>query len=317
MMDKDTGRPRGFGFVTFEGEAAVEACLAQPLAILDKPIEVKRAQPRGNMREEEESRGAKFNGRRGQNDRFDRGGRDNQGGGGNMDNQQNQGGQQNGMTNGMSPQMMAQYWQRMQQYFAMMQQTMASQANMGGGGGQGMNPMMQQMMMQQMQNQGGGGGMNPQMMQQMQQMQMQQQQQQQQQSAPTQDPRMASPMPGNQGMGNGGNRQGSFPRTGSAGPAQPFNNNNLNGGNFNSGSPPQSWDGMYDDVPPPNAPGGRGRGGYQGGGSQGHGTPQPPQGQAPLNAPTGPKNLNRPGANYRGGGRGNRGGFHPYGRGRG
>lgn len=315
-MDKDTGRPRGFGFVTFEGEAAVEACLAQPLSILDKPIEVKRAQPRGNMREEEEPRGSKFNGRRGQNDRFERNGRDNQGGG-NMDNQQNQGFQQNGMTNGMSPQMMAQYWQRMQQYFAMMQQTMAS--NMGGGGGQGMagmanNPMMQQMMMQQMQNQGAnGGGMNPQMMQQMQQMQQMQmqQQQQQQQQTPTQDPRMASPMPGNQG----GNRQGSFPRTGSAGPGQQFNNNG--GGNFNSGNPPQSWDGMYDDVPPPNAGAGRGRGGYQGGGSQGHGTPQPPQGQAPLNAPTGPKNLNKPGANYRGGGRGGRGGFHPYGRGRG
>jgi RNA-binding protein Musashi len=55
MMDKDTGRPRGFGFVTFESEAGVDACLAQELEIHGKPIEVKKAQPRGNMREEEEA----------------------------------------------------------------------------------------------------------------------------------------------------------------------------------------------------------------------------------------------------------------------
>src|SRR5271156_4495383 len=59
MMDKDTGRPRGFGFATFDSETAVDACLDQPLEILGKPIEVKKAQPRGNMREEDESRGGK------------------------------------------------------------------------------------------------------------------------------------------------------------------------------------------------------------------------------------------------------------------
>lgn len=31
MMDKDTGRPRGFGFVTFESEAGVDACINVPL----------------------------------------------------------------------------------------------------------------------------------------------------------------------------------------------------------------------------------------------------------------------------------------------
>ncbi|KAF2108622.1 hypothetical protein BDV96DRAFT_503984, partial [Lophiotrema nucula] len=46
MMDKDTGRPRGFGFVTFDGDAAVDATLSGPLQILGKAIEVKRAQPR-------------------------------------------------------------------------------------------------------------------------------------------------------------------------------------------------------------------------------------------------------------------------------
>ncbi|WFD02010.1 hypothetical protein MOBT1_000693 [Malassezia obtusa] len=45
MMDKDTGRPRGFGFVTFESDEGVEKTLAnQPLMLDGKQIEVKRAQ---------------------------------------------------------------------------------------------------------------------------------------------------------------------------------------------------------------------------------------------------------------------------------
>ncbi|WFD35505.1 hypothetical protein MCUN1_002363 [Malassezia cuniculi] len=48
MMDKDTGRPRGFGFVTFENDDGVERTLAnQPLMLDGKQIEVKRAQSRG------------------------------------------------------------------------------------------------------------------------------------------------------------------------------------------------------------------------------------------------------------------------------
>lgn len=48
MMDKDTGRPRGFGFVTFESDDGVERTLAnQPLSLDGKQIEVKRAQSRG------------------------------------------------------------------------------------------------------------------------------------------------------------------------------------------------------------------------------------------------------------------------------
>lgn len=42
-------------------------------------------------------------------------------------------------------------------------------------------------------------------------------------------------------------------------------------------------------------------------------TPQP-QSAAPANAPTGPRNAGKPGANYRGGGRGGHRGFHPYSR---
>ncbi|CAI4212249.1 unnamed protein product [Parascedosporium putredinis] len=164
MMDKDTGRPRGFGFVTFENEAGVDACLNAKLEIHGKFIEVKKAQPRGNMREEEEAaRRSKF--RKGEEQPASQ--------------QNSMGSQMNAA--GMSPQVMAQYMQRMQQYFSVMQQQqLAMSRGMGN-----VNPMMQQMMMaqmqQQMMNQGRGGPgqgpnaammnqMNPAMMQQMQQM---------------------------------------------------------------------------------------------------------------------------------------------------
>ena len=178
MMDKDTGRPRGFGFVTFDSEAAVDACLEAPLEILGKPIEVKKAQPRGNMREEDEPRGG-----RGAGGRFRKGGSDeNQNA-----NQVPQGNGNQMATGGMTPQLMAQYWQRMQQYFAMMQQQLAM------GSGRAMPQM---------------AGMNPAMMAQMQQMQamqamqaQMQQQQQQQQSNRSQSPQSPNAaMAGMQGM---------------------------------------------------------------------------------------------------------------------
>ncbi|KAL9942262.1 hypothetical protein ACHAQF_006541 [Verticillium nonalfalfae] len=340
MMDKDTGRPRGFGFVTFESEEGVDACLKTHLEIHGKPIEVKKAQPRGNLREEEEAArrgGGKF--RKGGDD----GGTNGQGG---MNNQM-------GGAGGMTPQGMAQHFQRMQQYFAMMQQQMAMQRGMP------MNPaMMQQMMqmqqMQQMQNQmmggrGGGGpngqnpqammnNMNPAMMQQMQQMQQQQQQ-------------MMSGGGGGGGGSDGGQGSPAPEQQQAQGGGDGFNNNNNNNNNFNNqqqqmfnqqqqqgprgggqkayggfgmgGGPggPTSWEGMYDDVPQPNIPqgpsGGRGGGFHRGGrgGFQHQQQPVDPNHAPPANAPTGPKNAGRPGANYRGGGRGNNRGFHPYSRG--
>ncbi|KAJ5809367.1 RNA-binding protein [Penicillium pulvis] len=324
MIDKDTGRPRGFGFVTFDSETAVDNALSRPLEILGKPIEVKKAQPRGNLRDED--RGGR------------RGGRD---GGGYRDMNQGgesapqQGGQQ-GMAGGMTPQMMAQYWQRMQQYFAMMQQQMAMagqgqpQGMAGGMGMGGMNPAMLQQMQQMQQMKGMGG--NP--------------QQPQGSMSPNPNPQSPgssqSPMPNMmnpammQQMQNQGQGQAAAPASGN-GSASPGPNAAYNrqpgGPGYNAQeqiafeqqkyeqqqvrrhmegrafSPyqqggPTSWEGMYDEVPQPNNPGGQDAGASQ------------IQSAAPANAPTGPRNAGKPGANYRGGGRGGQGhrGFHPYSR---
>ncbi|KAI4151009.1 MAG: hypothetical protein LQ340_003744, partial [Diploschistes diacapsis] len=181
MMDKDTGRPRGFGFVTFDSEAAVEATLEGDLRIHGKPIEVKKAQPRGDMRMEDDRGGR--GGRRG--------GRDGRYGDDSQSAHQNPNPNQQPMMNGMSPTMMVQYFQKMQQFMAMMAAAQGGgMANpMAMGGMAGMNPaMMQQMKMAQIQaamqqqmhqmqggrqgdNQQGMQGMTPQMMQQMMQMQ--------------------------------------------------------------------------------------------------------------------------------------------------
>lgn len=329
MMDKDTGRPRGFGFVTFDSEVAVDRCLEyQPLEILGKAIEVKKAQPRGKMNEEEhDSRGGR-KGKFGRDDRFD-----------NQQSQQNQPQQNQSMMgqNGMSPQMMAQYWQKLQQYFQMMTQ-MQQMQGMGGGSMMGqMNPQMmaqmQQMQgMQGMQGMGAGGmqNMTPQMQQQM--MQMMQ-------------------LQNGGGMGMGGNQQQQQQRGGSMGPQsgrasatgfsaqeqQMFEQQKYEQqlqrrqgshhggrGGFNQNQAqnqggPQSWEGMYDGEPQPDTGSNSGRGSV---GAVRHGTPQgnrPPKGptpqpsNAPANAPTGPKNAGKPGANFRGG-RGGGPRYHPYGR---
>lgn len=357
MIDKDTGRPRGFGFVTFDSEAAVDATLSGPLEILGKPIEVKKAQPRGNMRDDDDRRGFRRGGMR-DNDRFRNGDRPN---GPDAQNQQSVQGQ-GGVNAGMTPQMMAQYWQRMQQYFAMMQQQMALSANQGQGavGMGGMNPaMMQQLQqakqMQQMSPMTGGtpqggmspvsqspgpqgmqGMMNPAMMQQMQQMQ-----QNPQSGAGFNPNQMGGAMGAGMGAGGGGNMGMPGYSGARGGPGynaqeqlafeqqkyeQQQARRAMETRNFSypqQGG--QNWDSMYDDVPQQNIPtgpqGGIGRGmspiqtahgpkSSPGSKSQ---TPQP-QSAPPANAPTGPRNAGRPGANYRGGGRGAHRGFHPYAR---
>lgn len=393
MMDKDTGRPRGFGFVTFESEAGVDACLAADLEIHGKPIEVKKAQPRGNMREEEEAarrgsggQGASKFGRKGQ---AGNGSMDDGSGGGQGGAAMGAMGAMGGATAGMTPQLMAQYLQRMQQAFTMMQQQMAMNRNMNPAMMQMMQMQQAQAMQQQMMQamgggrggpQGGGGNpmaaamaggnMNPAMMQQMQQMMNQ----------------AGGSMPGGPGGAHGavvagpGGPQGGAPAAAAAAAAnRPAYNafeqqhfeqqkydgqqgrrggrggGNNGGGNgagaqqdynqaYAMGGQPTSWEGMYDDVPQPimssagggfggsqssgggGGGGGGGRGGFHkgrgGGGGGGHQHqqsmspgPMDPNSAPPPNAPTGPKNAGRPGANYRGGGRGGNRGFHPYQRG--
>ncbi|KOS20424.1 putative RNA-binding protein [Escovopsis weberi] len=313
MMDKDTGRPRGFGFVTFESEAGVDACINVPLEIHGKPIEVKKAQPRGNLREEEEAA------KRGKFRKADEQSGSGAGASGGM------GQQMGGAGSGMTPQVMAQYFQRMQQYFAMMQSQMAMSRGMP------MNPAMWQQMqqmqaMQQMMARGGGGGggpqgmmggnMTPQQMQQMQQMQQQMMQQQQQQHGGggggqggydgyDQYQQQQQPQQQQQGGPHGGGGGGGGRRGGRGGFGGGGYNNNGGGG----GGPQTSWEGMYDD-PQPNA----NQGGFRRGGSAGQGAAPDAQHSPPANAPTGPKNAGKPGANYRGGGRTGNRGFHPYAR---
>nr|POF27655.1 putative rna-binding protein [Quercus suber] len=302
MMDKDTGRPRGFGFVTFDGDAAVDRTLEGPLAILGKSIEVKRAQPRGNMRDDEGPRGGKFVNRAGKQEGFQSQngfGAQDQGMGGNDQN-----------PNNMSPAMMAQYWQRMQQYFQMMQQQMAS--GMGGaGGGMNMAAMQQNpaMMQQMMQRQ----GMNPAMMQQMQQMQ------QQQAGGYPGMAQNGSPMNGGAGTRPGFNAQEQLMFE-----QQKYERQSVGGGPAVPGGNQNTWDGMYEGAEAPAVLNNQQmRGGFNGRGRGGRASQQPtpqPGGQAPIGAPTGPKNAGRAGANYRGGGRGGARGvgaagtFHPYSR---
>jgi RNA-binding protein Musashi len=332
MIDKETFRPRGFGFVTFDSDAAVDRILAsQPLELRGKQVEVKRAEPRGNVHEE--GRG-KF-GRRGKFGQQD-GSQASASDGQQAQPTSNQQGQD------YSPAQMAKYWFTMQQYFAQMQQMMAMKMAQGQGG------MVQQGMPQMM------GNMNPAMMQQMQQMMAARMQGNQSPGmqgmagSPQIDPAMMQQMmqqpggfaPGGQSGPNSGmmspggqNKPGFTAVEQNMFEQQKYERQQAQRmaqqqfaaqhSSFGQGGP-TSWEGMYDDVPQPNPPpsgprntssGGGPHRGHRGGHSKQQSSPPVQSSNAPANAPTGPKNAGKPGANYRGGAA-PRGGhrFHPYGR---
>lgn len=116
MVDKDTGRLRGFGFITYDSPDAVDRVTVNKyLTLKGKLMEVKRAEPRGghghtpyHQQQQQQQQ------------------------------QYNQGFAINGMQfpgmgaypQGVSPEMMQEYWQRMQQWYMYQQQ----QAAAGGDG---------------------------------------------------------------------------------------------------------------------------------------------------------------------------------------
>ncbi|KAK9378123.1 uncharacterized protein V2V93DRAFT_376614 [Kockiozyma suomiensis] len=116
MIDKDTGRSRGFGFITFDGEAAVDNTLAHcPLVIGGKMVEVKKAQPRGAKEGYNDDTKMESVGGRQQSQYLSYDGRDYgadaQGDGTAVDYNNPE-----SYPNGMTPSMMAQYWYRTQLY---------------------------------------------------------------------------------------------------------------------------------------------------------------------------------------------------------
>lgn len=144
MLDKDTGRSRGFGFITYDSPDAVDkVCQNKFIDFKGKKIEIKRAAPRHLQ---------KAGGNRQPNQQHNNG---NYMGGGSSNNQYgagyNQGYQDPSMMGGYNPMMagfnpmfannnpqMAEYFQKMQDYYKQMQQQ----------GGMDYNQMYQQQMQQ-------------------------------------------------------------------------------------------------------------------------------------------------------------------------
>lgn len=109
MLDKDTGRSRGFGFITYDTPDAVDrVCQNKFIEFKGKRIEIKRAEPRHLQKQQQQQQQQK---------------------------QQHDGGNSAGQFNGMfqnpmmggfnpmfNPQAMAEYYNKMQEYYSQLQQ---------------------------------------------------------------------------------------------------------------------------------------------------------------------------------------------------
>ncbi|KAJ1031455.1 hypothetical protein NDA13_001848 [Ustilago tritici] len=157
MMDRETGKPRGFGFLTYVDDASLQTVLnTHPIVFDGKEVDVKRAQSKNDpqslqMRRQQRVDNPEINANTGylghgrNNQRSYNSNNDNAGGGYGGGNKWGAAGQMNPMMGGFDPAAMAQ-----------MYQSMGWGGAAGGMGGQ-WNPMAWQQMMASM---GGAGGMD-------------------------------------------------------------------------------------------------------------------------------------------------------------
>ncbi|KAL6950989.1 hypothetical protein ACO0QE_000275 [Hanseniaspora vineae] len=163
MLDKDTGRCRGFGFITYDSpEPVEEVCKTNFIDFNGRQVEVKRAAPRAGVAPKGQQRNQNNN-----NNNYNNGGYNNNRGGMNMGmgmgmnpmnpmmNPMGVGADgANGMNNYgqmYNPQQMQEYWAKLQEYY----QQYSQQTGMDYQQMMMMNPMMMNPMMAQQQPGGG------------------------------------------------------------------------------------------------------------------------------------------------------------------
>lgn len=125
MIDKDTGRSRGFGFITYDSPDAVDrVCVNKYLTLKGKAMEVKRAEPRGQHQQNQQQQQQQQQQLMQQlyNPYANAYGQYQMQFAQNMPNFQ-----------GATPEMMQEYWQRMQQWYMFQQQQQASGQESGDG----------------------------------------------------------------------------------------------------------------------------------------------------------------------------------------
>lgn len=119
MIDKDTGRSRGFGFITYDSPDAVDrVCVNKYLTLKGKAMEVKRAEPRGQHQQNQQQQQQQQQQQLMQQQYSPYANAYGQ--------YQMQFAQNMPNFQGATPEMMQEYWQRMQQWYMYQQQQQAS-----------------------------------------------------------------------------------------------------------------------------------------------------------------------------------------------